>query len=204
MDTQKLIEEHDVFVFGLDDVLYPEKDFLLQVYYLFSQFIEYSEQLNAEEILSFMRQTYLAEGQEGIFEKTSRQFDIPEKYQLNFELLQSNVRLPLKLLLFVPCMQFLKAIIHAQKPVYLLVSGNPEAQLNKIRQVDWQGLEQFLTVYFIEEIATTTDVYGLTYLAENHELIGKKMMMVGADPTIDTQLSPVEFNYFPVVKLNID
>jgi hypothetical protein len=204
MDTQKLIEEHDVFVFGLDDVLYPEKDFLLQVYYLFSQFIEYSEQLNAEEILSFMRQTYLAEGHEGIFEKTSRQFDIPEKYQLNFELLQSNVRLPLKLLLFAPCMQFLKAVVHAQKPVYLLVSGNPEAQLNKIRQVDWQGLEQFLTVYFVEEIATATDVYGLTYLVENHELIGKKMMMVGADPAINTQLSPVEFNYFPVVKLNID
>ena len=31
------------FVFELDNVLYPEKDYLLQVYYLFASFLEYSE-----------------------------------------------------------------------------------------------------------------------------------------------------------------
>ncbi len=201
MEMEKLIEAHDVFVFELDNVLYPEKDFLLQVYYLFSQFIEYSEQLNAEEILTFMQQTYLTEGQEDIFVKTSRQYNIPEKYQLNFDLLQCNARLPLKLLLYAPYMQFLKAIVHAQKPMFLLVSGHPQAQLNKIRQVDWQGLEEFLVVYFKEEIATAADDEGFGYIIEKHHLIGKKMLMVGAKEANATQLSSVHFNYLQATKL---
>ncbi len=201
METEKLIEAHDVFVFELDGVLYPEKDFLLQVYYLFSQFIEYSEQQPATEILAFMQQTYLAEGQEGIFEKTSAEFNIPEKYKLNFDLLQRNVRLPLKLLLFASCMQFLKAILHAQKPIFLLVSGDPEAQLNKIRQMDWQGLEKYLKVYFTVEIATENDVQGFEYLIESHSLKGKRMLMVGASENDATQLSSVQYNYLQAAKL---
>ena len=31
------------FIFELDNVLYPEKDYLLQVYYLFASFLEYTE-----------------------------------------------------------------------------------------------------------------------------------------------------------------
>ena len=31
------------FVFELDNVIYPERDYLLQVYYLFSNFIEFTE-----------------------------------------------------------------------------------------------------------------------------------------------------------------
>jgi hypothetical protein len=179
MDFEKIIKEHDAFVFGLDNVIYPEKDFLLQVYYLFGQFIEYSEQLDAATILNYMQQVYQTDGHEGIFEKTASKFGIPEKYKENFELLQTNIRLPLKLLLFEPCMRFLKHIVMEGKPVFLLVEGLPEAQLNKIRQVDWQGLEQYLTVYFSDEIDTGKGDKGLGYIADQHQFIGKNILMVG-------------------------
>lgn len=178
MDVQQLIEDNDVFVFELDRVLYPEKDFLLQVYYLFGQFVEYSEQIDATTILKYMQQTYLEQGHEGIFEKTASHFGIPEKYKLNFDLLQRNVRLPLKLLLFDPVLKFMQAIVKQNKPIFLMVSGHPEAQLNKIRQVEWQGLEQYLTVYFLEEIETGKNDNGLSYLIENHQLKDKKMLFI--------------------------
>lgn len=54
MSFESYLKDNDVFIFDLDQVLYPEKDFLLQVYYLFAQFIEYSEQKQATEILRFM------------------------------------------------------------------------------------------------------------------------------------------------------
>jgi len=175
-------EGHDAFVFELDNVLYPEKDFLLQVYYLFSQFMEYSEQLEAPALLKFMQESYAESGAEQLFENTAKHFKIPEKYKLNFDLLQRNVRLPLKLLLFEPCSQFLKEIVAAGKPVFLLVSGNPEAQLNKIKQVDWQGLEQYLTVYFKEELNDQNETQALTYLLEKHQLQGKRVLLVGNKP----------------------
>ena len=178
MDTKKLIKENDAFIFGFDNVLYPEKDFFLQVYYLFGQFVEYSEQTDAKEILNFMQQTYAEQGHEKIFEKTASHFGIPEKYKLNFDLLQRNVKLPLKLFLYEPCLAFLKTIVAASKPIFLLVPGSPEAQLNKIRQVDWQGLEQYLTVYFSEEIDAGSGDLGLTYLIDHHQLKGKNLLLV--------------------------
>ncbi|MBG6235952.1 FMN phosphatase YigB (HAD superfamily) [Pedobacter sp. CAN_A7] len=169
---------HDAFVFELDNVLYPEKDFLLQVYYLFSQFMEYSEQLDSAELLKFMQETYSESGPEQLFENTAIQFSIDEKYKLNFDLLQRNVRLPLKLLLFEPCSQFIKEIVAAGKPVFLLISGHPEAQLNKIKQVDWQGLEQYLTVYFTEELNDEKGDQALAYLLEKHQLVESNILMI--------------------------
>ncbi|MET3113235.1 hypothetical protein AAKU52_000957 [Pedobacter sp. CG_S7] len=201
MEIEKIIRDNDVFVFELDNVLYPEKDFFLQVYYLFGQFVEYGEQMDATAILKYMQHIYMEQGHEGIFEKTASHFGIPEKYKLNFDLLQRNVRLPLKLLLFDPCLALLNALVKAQKPIFLLVSGNPEAQLNKIRQVDWQGLEKHLTVYFVEEIAASVSDKGLTYLMEQHSLTGKKLLLLTEKDTAVPNVEGVTLNILTVDKL---
>ena len=193
-------EGNDAFVFELDNVLYPEKDFLLQVYYLFSQFMEYSEQLEATVLLKFMQETYADSGPEQLFEKTASQFQIDQKYKLNFDLLQRNVRLPLKLLLFEPCSQFLKEIVAAGKPIFLLVSGNPEAQLNKIKQVDWQGLEQYLTVYFTEELNDENGDQALGYVIEKHQLQGKKVLMI-SETVSGKDFPQAQLKYLAVDKL---
>jgi len=201
MDTEKLIRENDAFIFGFDNVLYPERDFFLQVYYLFGQFVEYSEQIDAKEILNFMQKSFTEHGHEGIFEKTAGHFNIPEKYKINFDLLQRNVRLPLKLLLFEPCLKFLQAIVAEKKPIFLLVPGSPEAQLNKIRQVDWQGLEQYLTVYFSEEIDAGSDDHGLTYLIDNHQLKGENLLLVQAKDHAAVSVPEATLNYLNVERL---
>ncbi|WP_432710322.1 HAD family hydrolase [Pedobacter sp.] len=200
MRFSKYTEHYDAFVFELDNVLYPEKDFLLQVYYLFSQFMEYSEQIEANAILKFMQETYAESGPENLFEKTASQFHIDEKYKLNFDLLQRNVRLPLKLLLFEPISQFLKEIVATAKPIFLLVSGNPEAQLNKIKQVDWQGLEQYLTVYFKEELNDDNGNEALVYLLEQHQLQGKKVLMI-SDGASGKDMAQAELKYLAVDEL---
>jgi FMN phosphatase YigB (HAD superfamily) len=150
---QHFIDNHQAFIFELEDVLYPAKDYWLQVYYLFAQFIEYGEQIDASAIILFMEKIYREEGRAGIFEKTAAQFDLPEKYHINFDLLQQNARLPLKLLLFSQALDFMKGIQGRGKPLFLLVDGKPEEQLNKIRQIEWNGLETYLKVFFLEEAA---------------------------------------------------
>lgn len=152
MTKRDYINTYQGFIFELDNVLYPEKDYWLQVYYLFAQFIEYSEQKEGEEIVRFMGEIYHKEGNVNIFAKTAERFNLPEKYQVNFDLLQQNARLPLKLLLFAPVLEFLQLVRESGKPICLLVDGDPVMQLNKIRQIEWNGLEQYLKVYFIAEM----------------------------------------------------
>jgi FMN phosphatase YigB (HAD superfamily) len=172
------IVDHEAFVFELDDVLYPEKDYWLQVYYLFAQFIEYGEQVEAEGIVRFMEESYRDQGRQGIFERTAAQFSLPEKYKVNFDLLQQNVRLPLKLLLFAPVLDFLEAVREAGKPVFLLVEGDPVMQLNKIRQMDWNGLEQYLKVYFLAEMAGGYKE-GIERIATENELKADALLVIG-------------------------
>jgi FMN phosphatase YigB (HAD superfamily) len=181
MAFENYIAPKTAFIFGFDNVLYPEKDYLLQVYYLFSEFIEYTEQLNAKSIVDFMRATYEAEGEEGIFEKTAAKFGIPEKYRTNFLLLHENARLPLKLLLFQQVLSFLQEIVIERKAIYLLVTGNPAMQLNKIRQLEWHGLEQYLKVYFSEEIEPELTAKSFEFIVDQHQLNKKDLLYIGSE-----------------------
>ncbi|QNK63286.1 haloacid dehalogenase [Pedobacter sp. PAMC26386] len=177
MKYQEHINTKQAFVFGLDDVLYPQKDYQLQVYYLFAQFIEYGEQIDAQQIIQFMNETYMEDGGDDIFAKTAAKFALPEKYIVNFDLLQQNAKLPLKLLLFAPVLDFLKEINAAGKPIFLWVEGDPVQQLNKIRQMEWNGLEKSLIVYFSAETGTFEQT--LDMLIMKHDLKRKEVLVIG-------------------------
>jgi hypothetical protein len=178
MNFDNLLENHEVFIFDLDEVVYPKKDFLLQVYYLFAQFMEYTEQLDASEILTFMKTSYLNDGEDDVFENTAVEFKLDLKYKVNYNLLLRTARLPLKLLIHPECRIFMQAILNVQKKIFLLVSGNPEAQLNKIRQIEWEGLASNLTVFFTEEIRDNELDSGLNHLISSQNLTDNNILII--------------------------
>ncbi|WP_316789863.1 HAD hydrolase-like protein [Pedobacter frigoris] len=179
MAFEQYLKEKNAFVFELDDVIYPHKDYLLQVYYLFGQFIEYAEQINATEIVAGMQDIYNAEGAENIFEKAAAKFGIPEKYKVNFDLLFLSARLPLKLLIFNEVLSLLQAIVVERKQIFLLIDGDPGMQLNKIKQIEWNGLEKYLIVYFTAETSPKPSNESLMQILEKHNLERDKMLMIG-------------------------
>ncbi len=173
------IASKKAFIFSLDDVLYPEKDYLLQVYYLFAEFMEYTVQINAKEIIAFMQAEYSHHGNVNIFEKTAAKFDIPEKYKSNFELLHENARLPLKLLPFQKMLSFMQEIVVERKQIYLLITGNPSVQLNKIKQFEWHGLGEYLKVYFSEELEPLLSNKSLEFIIEENGLKKEDILYIG-------------------------
>lgn len=179
MTASAYIDKHEAFVFELDDVLYPVKDFHLQVYYLFASFIEYSEQLNASAIVQFMKETYEQQGVEAVLDSTFEKFAIPAQYRENFALLNKTAKLPLKLLLFDPVLKFMQDLVVERKTIYLLVAGDPEQQLNKIRQIEWNGLEQYIRVFFKSEITLNPDHDSLSKFVTAHRLKPSEVLVVG-------------------------
>ena len=180
MAFETYVAPNTAFIFGLDDVLYPEKDYLLQVYYLFSEFMEYSAQLNAKAITDFMQLEYTHHGSVNIFEKTAAKFDIQEKYKSNFLLLHENAHLPLKLLLFQKILSFLQAIVMDRKKIYLIVSGNKLVQLNKIKQMEWHGLEHYLKVYFSQELELSLTANSIDFIIDQNQLKKEEVLFVGS------------------------
>lgn len=201
MSLQPYLEQSDSFIFEFDNVLYPEKDFILQVYYLFAHFIEYSEQLPANELLDYMKAEFEENGLNEVFIKTITKWNIPEKYSLNFQLLLSNAKLPLKLELYPAMLKNLKRIITSDKQVFLLVKGDPAAQLNKIKQTDWQEIANNLVVYFHEEVANNKLDLGLSTILSSHRLNPERTVFVTNNENDSEAAKIVGVKYLNVNKL---
>jgi len=201
MDTAQYVKDKQLLIFELDNVLYPEKDYLLQVYYLFAQFIEYTEQKNAQPILEFMRNEYENNGTGKLFEKTANQFGIDTKYEYNFNLLHQNARLPLKLLLFKNMLGFLQELVVNWKQIAIVTAGNPEQQLNKIKQTEWNGLEQYLTVYFVEELGQPKAEIFQNILNSSNLSPGQALV-VGANKIDEQQSKSINLPYIESLEIN--
>lgn len=190
------------FIFELDDVLYPEKDYLYQVYYLFIAFLEYTELINAKVATSFMIDTYLSEGKEFVFDRLKEKFGLDEKYRFNFEHLNNTAKLPLKLLLDQSMLIFLQDVVVDRKKIFIVTNGDPSQQLNKIKQTEWQGLEPYLICYFADEIAPKPETDSVDLLIKDHNLQRRDVLMIG-NSDIDRQcadacgidlIKPIEFS----------
>lgn len=151
MSFEKYLSNKKALIISLDDALYPKKDYLLQVYYLFSEFMAYSEQIDAKAMIDFISKVYTEDGEQDIFAKTAAQFNIPDKYEHNFNLLFETARLPLKLLLYQNVLALLQEVVIDRRPIFIIAKGNPAEAVNKIKQMEWNGLEQYLKVYFTAE-----------------------------------------------------
>ena len=200
MDAYQYVKDKQIVIFELDDVLFPEKDYLLQVYYLFAQFIEYTEQKGAQPIIEFMRAEYENNGTEKLFEKTAKQFGIDIKYQYNFDLLHQNARLPLKLLLYKNILEFMQELVIDRKQIFIVTAGNPEQQLNKIKQTEWNGLEQYLTVFFADELNQSKAEIFQNILNSNN-LSADQALVVGANKFDEQQSKLINLPY--IVSLEI-
>jgi len=191
----------NAFVFGLDNVLYPVKDYDLQVYYLFSALMGHLEAIEEKRILDFMQLQYAQEGAEAIFEKTAAAFSLDAKYKENFDRLYQTARLPLKLLLYEQVLRFLQALVTERKPIFLFVPGLPALQLNKIKQLEWHGLESYLKVYFAEELASLSEVAPLEQLMLENDLAPQDVAYVGASPAEQQMAQRSGLSFLPVYQL---
>lgn len=175
-----LEKDKSAFIFGLDDVLYPVKDYDLQVFYLFANLLEYTEGVPAAaDLTAFLKKSYESHGKEGLFTKAAEVFGIDEKYHENFKKMGVNAQLPLRLIIYPPMLELLHSIHDAKKSIFVLTEGNPLVQLNKLKYIDWEGLEKDLKVYFYDEIKVVRKQEPLHYLMEENKLDANKTVFIG-------------------------
>lgn len=201
MKSNLSVDNYKGFVLGLDDVIYPEKDYLLQVYYLFAQFMEYNEQMDGNAIISWMKDSYEKDGPENLFELTAAKFGIPQTYLKNYGLLHQTARLPLKLMLFKKVLDFMQEVHAAGKPLFLLLQGDPVMQLNKVRQMEWHGLETYLKVYFSADTAHGTIPETLALIKADHGLQADELLCVVSENEVVDDNHQAEINFLPTSKL---
>jgi HAD superfamily hydrolase (TIGR01549 family) len=185
------------FIFELDNVLYPQKDYLYQVYYLFAGFLEYTELLDAKVLLNLMVKTFEEEGSDAVFNRVQEKFKLDEKYRFNFEHLHKKAELPLKLLLYADMLKLMQEIVIDRKKLFIVTNGDPEQQLNKLKQVEWHGLEKYLVCYFADEVAPKPEPDMIYKLISDHQLQRREIVMAGDDDAdvLCAQACGIDFIY---------
>jgi len=178
MNYQDIDKRKKAFIFELDDVLYPEKDYLFQVYYIFANLLEYTEFIDAKETTNLMINTYTTEGKDAVFDRLKETLKIDEKFRTNLNDLLITVKLPLKLLVYKNILNLLQEIVIDRKKVFIVTNGNPAQQLNKIKQTEWHGLEPYLTAYFAEETFAKPEPDVINLLIKDHELQRREILMI--------------------------
>ena len=178
MNYYDIDKRKKAFVLELDNVLYPEKDYLYQVYYVFASLLEYTELINAKETTDILINSYITEGKEVVFDRLLEKTGINNKYRVNFENLLTAVKLPLKLLLYKNILALLQDIVIDRKKLFIVTNGNPEQQLNKIKQTEWHGLEQYLVAYFAEETIAKPEPDVIHSLMKEHNLQRRELLMI--------------------------
>jgi FMN phosphatase YigB (HAD superfamily) len=178
MKYSDLDKRKKAFIFELDNVLYPEKDYLYQVYYLFAALLEYTELIDAKTATDTMINTYNTEGRGLVFDRLSEKLDVNEKYRDNFGQLLLTAKLPLKLLLYENMLNLLQEIVIDRKKLFIVTNGSPLQQLNKIKQTEWHGLESYLTVYFADEVAAKPEPDVIHVLLKDHDLLRRDILMI--------------------------
>jgi FMN phosphatase YigB (HAD superfamily) len=191
------INKYNAYIFELDNVIYPEKDYLFQVYYLFASFIEYVELFEAKVLTDLMVETYQAEGKEKVFDVVQHKFGLDEKYRENFERLLLTAKLPLKLLVYQSILELLQEIVVDRKKIFIVTNDHPAQQLNKIRYTEWHGLETYLTCYFAEETAPMPQPDVLHLLLDQHGLDRSEIMMIGASEQAKLAAEACGIDYHP-------
>ncbi len=171
------------FIFELDNVIYPEKDYLFQVYYLFAGAIEYTDLIDAKIITDLMVETYNAGNKEKVFDVIKEKLGVNKKYRLNLHHLLHTIKLPLKLLVYKNVLDLMQEIVIDRKKIFIVTNGNPVQQLNKIKQTEWHGLEPYLTCYFAEETKPKPETDSFELLLNDHNLQRRDVVVIGNSDT---------------------
>src|ERR1700744_66575 len=179
-----LDERKTAFIFELDNVIYPEKDYLFQVYYFFAASMEYVELIDAKAATDLMVNTYFTDGKDAVFDALKQKFGVTEKYRANFQQMMLNIKLPLKLLVYNPILELMQQIVVDRKQIFIVTNGNPEQQLNKIKQTEWNGLENYLTCYFADELKPKPETNVIEKLLQDQNLRRNDLLMIG-DSEVD-------------------
>ncbi|RYU92471.1 haloacid dehalogenase [Mucilaginibacter terrigena] len=166
------------FIFELDDVLYPAKDYYYQIYYLFANLLEYTELNSAARTTELMINTYNEKGEGEVYNELVAQLGIEEKYRDKLEIMLLTSRLPLKLLLYKNMLSFMQDVVTDRKKIFIVTNGDPQQQLNKLRQVEWHGLEPYLTCYFANESLPKPEPDVLHLLMKQHNLERRDMLII--------------------------
>jgi len=72
----------------------------------------------------------------------------------------------------------MQEVVIDRKQLFIVTNGNPQQQLNKIKQTEWHGLENYLICYFADESVPKPEPDAIHLLLQQHKLQRRDVVMI--------------------------
>jgi HAD superfamily hydrolase (TIGR01549 family) len=213
-----IFQDYNVILFDLDDTLYPEMDYLKPAFAAIGHFFEKKHALNAQQVEDFLTTTFTKYGRQNLFNQCFNHFkeEIKGKKRENTEgVLSENifveqclnilrtVQIREKIRFYPFVYEVIPQLIKQGKQIFIITNGNIIQQKNKVKHLDWDSIDTYITVIFANQFAPKPSPKVFTeFLEPNFSLKNKRILFVG-DAETDAEFSRnigVDFLHVDYVK----
>lgn len=181
-----LKDNYSVFIFDLDNTLYCENDYLFAAYHQVAKNIQKNYKIPESIISDFLKQSFLEYGRQNLFKRLLEHFELPD-YKLDSFLTElRTVEISPKIKLNKDTLNNLNDLVRKNKKIFVLTNGNLIQQQNKIKNIDWKGLESNIKFYFANLYQPKPSGISLDILISENNFERRNCLMIG-DQEIDKQ-----------------
>lgn len=169
-----------LYIFDLDNTIYKEEDYLFQSYRAIArEFAEKFPHYNEYELFKIIKDIYNVQGYEKLFDHFLEKINLDNSYiPLCLKILRSFK--PEKTIEVNETVRVILSDLEDQKKtVFILTNGNVEQQKNKIRNLDWRGLDSNLHIVFANEIEPKPSSAGVEYILNISKTDKNKTIFIG-------------------------
>jgi putative hydrolase of the HAD superfamily len=177
MNNIEWIGQLDTVLFDLDNTIYDEKIYLQAAYWAIAQHIHLEYDHEPILVYQFLIRTLEQEGRTGLLDKLCENIGLPNsEIQLLLNLLRTVDIQPLiePFEYFIP---LIRNLLNAQIQVAVITNGNTIQQTNKIKSINWQGLDA--TLIFILANASAPKPNTASFSALKKQINLKEAIYIG-------------------------
>lgn len=175
------LKNRKAILLDVDDVMYPAQDYLIQVYYLFANLVEFAEgRPIGLPLATFMKTHYLAKGEEELLSKAQEAFGFSDQFAPQLDRLLHQAQLPLPLMIYPALKNWLMKQVEGDIAIFVYTDQDPALQLNKLKHIEWPALlAKKLQVYFEKELMFR-NLDPINYICDQHQLSKSEMLFIGS------------------------
>lgn len=187
METSSISDFYgfSLYIFDLDNTIYQEEDYLFQGYHAIAEYFALKDSsLDATDLFLILKNIYQEEGREKLFNKFLETIDTDH----------SHIPICLKILrTFNPAEKlhinsivktFILDLITRGKIIFVLTNGNTLQQKNKIKNINWDGLDKSIQFVLANEFEPKPSPAGVEHILNISGVKKTKTLFIG-DSEID-------------------
>jgi HAD superfamily hydrolase (TIGR01549 family) len=161
-----------------DNTVYTETDYLFESYRKIAQFAEKKYAVKRDDVLNFLKTTFIQSGRLQLFDKVLKTFDIPPSAITDFLDIMRTTEVAQLIEPLPEVMDLMTKLRNQGINLYIITNGNPTQQKNKVKHINWHGMVDNITFIYANEYMPKPDPTSFQQTKiQNHDLC--KTLMIG-------------------------